>query len=216
MKTANTNNNLSQGQWAYKYWPSTRTRVTDQISISPDYHGTIQANLINPLGAVPYPPSVLQQEYDSKFIATLRSNGGDSAYVPTTNIYSSFFDEIVEPQSGLKASGRINDGRLVGASNTEVQKVCPLQPAGGFYDHETTLVNPIGYALLVDALTYDGPGRLSRINLGATCKNLLSPGLGLGDLLATQNNLLIAGTQLLLYGPKTNVEPAIRSKFHRR
>lgn len=159
------------------------------------------------------PPSVLQQEYNSKFIATLRANGGDSAYVPTTNIYSSFFDEIVEPQSGDKASGRILDARRVGATNAEVQKVCPLQPAGGFYDHETTLANPIGYALLVDALTHDGPGQLSRIDLGSVCKNLVSPGLGLGDFLATQNNLLIAGTQLVLYPYSTTIEPAIRSKF---
>lgn len=128
-------------------------------------------------------------------------------------MYSSFFDEIVEPQSGDKASGRILDARRVGVSNTEVQKACPGQVAGGFYDHETTLANPIGYALLVDALTHDGPGQLSRINLGATCKNLLSPGLGLTDLLATQNNLLIAGAQLLLYSPKTLAEPAIRGEL---
>lgn len=162
---------------------------------------------------MPFPPSVLQQEYDSKFIRTLRSFGGDSAYVPTTNIYSSFFDEIVEPQSGDKASGRILDARRVGATNAEVQKVCAGQPAGGFYDHETTLVNPLGYALLVDALTHDGPGQLSRINVEEACSTILSPGLGLGDLLATQNNLLIAGAQLLLYNPKTIIEPFIRREY---
>lgn len=46
-------------QWAYKYWPSTRSRVTDHIAFSPDYHGTKLANLID-VGE-PLPPSVIQQ-----------------------------------------------------------------------------------------------------------------------------------------------------------
>jgi hypothetical protein len=200
------------GAWAYKYWPSTRARVTDQISISPDYHGTINANLISPPG-IPYPASVLQQQYNSDFMKTLRANGGATAYVPTTNVYSSFFDEIVEPQSGVGASGFLSSSFTARSSNTDVQKTCPLQPAGGFYDHETTLVNPLGYALLVDALTHDGPGELSRIDVKRYCGMLLSPGLGLGDLLATQNNLLIAGTQLLLSNGKVLVEPPIKSEF---
>lgn len=51
-------------QWAFKYWPSTRSHVTDHVAFSPDYHGTTLANFIA-LGE-PLPPSVLQQEYNSK------------------------------------------------------------------------------------------------------------------------------------------------------
>lgn len=107
------NNNVSviawsQGnldtQWAFKYWPSARKLVTDFISVSADFHGTVLANVLCPsFPKLPCPPSVIQQRYTSNFIRTLRSDGGDSAYVPTTSIYSST-DEIVEPQHGSSAS----------------------------------------------------------------------------------------------------------------
>jgi hypothetical protein len=65
-------------QWALKYWPSTRSVVSDFISISPDFHGT---TVSSGSGSSSAPPSVLQQAYDSHFVTTLRANGGDSAYV---------------------------------------------------------------------------------------------------------------------------------------
>ncbi|KAK4547442.1 hypothetical protein LTR36_001098 [Oleoguttula mirabilis] len=196
-------------QWAFKYWPSTRSKVTDHIAFSPDYHGTTEANFIA-LGE-PLPPSVLQQEYNSHFIDTLRSNGGDSAYVPTTTVYSGFFDEIVEPQQGTGASAYLLDARSVGVSNNEVQLICAGQPAGGFYTHEGTLYNALGYALAVDALSHSGPGLASRLNLGTVCAQAITPGLNLTDFLLTENAIVIAGFSLLVYPNKVTVEPAIRS-----
>lgn len=84
------------GQWAVKYWPSTQSKISDRIAISPDYHGTIEAQALCPGSVTPgCTPAIAQQNYNSTFIRTLRNNGGDSAYVPTTNVYS-IFDEIVE------------------------------------------------------------------------------------------------------------------------
>ncbi|KAL4728053.1 hypothetical protein ACLX1H_004767 [Fusarium chlamydosporum] len=122
-------------QWAFKYWPSTRKVTTDHVAISPDYKGTILANIVGVSGLI-NTPSVLQQNVQSDFINTLRSNGGDSGYVPTTTLYSSFFDEIVQPQAGMIASAYLNDARKVGVTNNEVQKVCAGRLGGSFYTHE--------------------------------------------------------------------------------
>lgn len=199
-------------QWAYKYWPSTRTKVTDHIAFSPDYHGTNLANLIASPGE-PLPPSVLQQEYNSNFITTLRNNNGASSYVPTTTIYSGFFDEIVEPQQGTGASAFINNARNAGASNSEVQTVCNGQVAGTFYTHEGILYNPLGFALLKDALAHDGVGQTSRLDLGSVCSTYLTQGLDLADFLITENAIAIAGVGILLYPDPVATEPAIKSMY---
>lgn len=199
-------------QWAYKYWPSTRDRVTDHVGFLADYHGTVAANLISIPGA-PLPPSVQQQKRDSNFIKTLRSNGGDSSYVPTTSIYSGLGDLVVVPQSGNDASARLLDTRGAGVSNNEVQVVCKGKPAGGLYTHEGVLYNPLAFALLKDALANKGPGQPSRLDIGSVCNDFLTPGLVLADLLLTENALLIAGTSLLVYPDKVSEEPAIRGMF---
>ncbi|WPA95933.1 uncharacterized protein RHO25_000537 [Cercospora beticola] len=199
------------GQWAFKYWPSARAKVTDFITFSGDYAGTINANFLATPG-IPLPPAVLQQEAGSNFIKTLRANGGDSAYVPTTSVYSSFFDEIVQPQAGTAASAFIKDARRVGVSNNEVQQICPGAPAGSFFTHEGVLYNAIGFALLKDALSHEGPGKVSRIpGLDSLCTNFLSPGLDLSDFLLTENAILIAALTIVTYPEKVTTEPAIKA-----
>ncbi|KAJ1322930.1 triacylglycerol lipase [Microdochium nivale] len=197
-------------QWAYKYWPSTRGVVTDHVAISADYAGTVVANaasLLVPL--LTNDPSVLQQEAGSKFVTLLRQGGGDSAYVPTTSLYSGFFDEIVQPQSGTGASAFLR-----GATNVEVQQACGGKGlAGTIYTHESMLANPLVFAMAKDALTHDGPGQLSRVEggLDAVCKPYLAPGLGLDDLLLTENAILVAGLTLVLYPNKVATEPPLKS-----
>ncbi|KAF5608528.1 lipase B [Fusarium pseudoanthophilum] len=196
-------------QWAFKYWPSTRKVTTDHVAISADYKGTILANFVD-LSGITNTPSVVQQEAGSNFIKTLRSDGGDSGYVPTTSLYSSFLDEIVQPQEGTGASAYLLDERNVDVTNAEVQKVCAGKPGGSFYTHESMLINPLSFALAKDALTHDGPGEISRLDLGTVCALSLAPGLGLEDLLITENAIVIAGISLVTYLPKVKEEPAIK------
>lgn len=93
----------------------------------------------------------------------LRSNGGDSAYVPTTTVYS-LTDEIVQPQQGTGASGFIQDSGHISVSNTFLQGACLGGPAGLVCTHEGVLYNPVAYALIKDALTHDGPGNFDRVS----------------------------------------------------
>ncbi|KAI9655327.1 MAG: hypothetical protein M1821_005474 [Bathelium mastoideum] len=196
-------------QWALKYWPSTRSVVSDFVSFSADFHGTEVADIVCPyFPQLPCDPSVIQQEYNSNFVSRLRENGGDSAYVPTTSIYSAT-DEIVEPQSGTGASAYLNDARNVGVTNSEIQIVCSAQPAGGVYDHAGVLFNALGYALAVDALTHPGPGQPSRLNLGTVCQEVSAPGLSLTQVLETEGALVVSAGFLLAYEPKLFKEPAL-------
>jgi len=197
--------------WAMQYWPSTRKHVSDIVNYSPDYYGTVLAYILAPgFPQIPSVPSVIQQERNSSFIATLRNGGGSSAYVPTTTIYSAFFDEIVEPQQGTAASGYLLDERHVGVTNNEIQSTCLGQPGGTLYTHEGVLYSGLAYALTVDALTHDGPGRVERLDLDKVCSSYAAPGLSLDDILATEASIPVAALNIFAYGQKIRVEPPIR------
>jgi hypothetical protein len=196
-------------QWALKYWPSTRASVSDFMAVSPDYHGTLVQTLCmldEPLCT----PSIQQQGYESAFIHALREGDGDSAYVPTTNVYSGV-DLVVEPQSGDHASGALRDVRGVGVSNTQIQVACPGKPAGGFYSHSAMLVNPLTYALFIDALGHEGPGKVERVDI-QVCEESLAPGLRVGDFLGTEAVSDVLGPiDVLLYKGQGGVrEPKLK------
>jgi hypothetical protein len=199
-------------QWAFKYWPSTREIVTDMINISPDYHGTILAYLLCPGFAtgnsIACTPSVAQQDYNSHFVTQLRKNGGDSAYVPTTTIYS-LLDEIVEPQDGTAASGFINDARGIGVSNTFLQGACFAQPAGTIFTHEGVLYNSVAYALVVDALKNPGPGSFARVE--GQCADAVAAGISLSDVIETESLIPLAVLGIFSYLPKALSEPALKA-----
>ncbi|KAH0545367.1 hypothetical protein FGG08_000508 [Glutinoglossum americanum] len=201
-------------QWGLKYWPSTRGLVSDHIAVSGDYHGTKLAYTLCPgfplnmlLGCT---PSILQQTYDSNLIRKLRSSGGDSAYIPTTTIYSGT-DEIVQPQSGSGASSFLNDARTVGVSNNQVQVVCgPGSLAGGFYGHAGVLIHPLAWELTVDALQHPGPGQVSRLNVPNVCRTPAANGLTAGDVLLTEAMTVTGALNALAYSPRVDSEPAFK------
>lgn len=199
-------------QWAFKYWPSTRKIVKNFIPISPDFHGTVQAHILCPgFPVLPCPPSVVQQENNSTFVRTLLAGGGDSAYVPTTTVYSSFFDEIVQPQTGTGASAFLKNAHGAGVTNNEVQAICPGQPAGSFFTHEGVLYNPLAFYLAQDALQHGGPGQISRLDLESICQQYAADGLSILDVLDTEATIPQALLNILFYFPKSLTEPALQA-----
>lgn len=197
----------SNTQWALKYWPSTRDVVKDFIALSPEFHGSKVSTLIcESLGCS---PGFYQQTYKSNWIAALRSDGGDSAYVPTTTIYSSH-DQIISPQSGTDASGYLGDANGVKVTNNEVQLVCPNQPAGSDYTHEGILFNPLTHALIKDALKNGGPGNMSRIGYGL-CADYADPRLSVHDVLATESVSVVQTYNLFTYPNNVFKEPPLMS-----
>lgn len=199
-------------QWAYKYWPSTRKHITDHIAVSPDWHGTILAYILCPgfgvgngLACV---PSIIQQDYSSNLVKRLRENGGSSAFVDVTIIYS-LTDEIVQPQSGTAASGFLPTSGSAQTSNTFLQGACAGQPAGGLYSHEGVLYNPVTYALVVDALTHAGPGQFSRVQ--SACADVVAPGLSLEDVIETEALIPLAVYNIFSYLPRALSEPPLMS-----
>jgi hypothetical protein len=80
----------------------------------------------------------------------------------------------------------------------------------GGQTHEGILYNPLAWALAVDALTHPGPGRPERLDLNALCPFFISPNLVLADFLLTEELVIIAIVDDLMYPNKTRVEPPIK------
>ena len=178
-------------RWANKYWPSTRDSVTTAIAFSPDYHGTTTAFRAC---SVPCPPATIQQTYNSTFILTLLNNGGDSAYVPTTNFFSSE-DEVVQPQGNQSlqsASGFSNDARHVGVSNILLQDVCRQAASRGaaYNSHAGTLYNAVAVGVAQDAIKNRGPAQMKRINAANLCTKAVADGLNQADINATDRKFI--------------------------
>ncbi|KAI6247875.1 Lipase B [Erysiphe necator] len=198
-------------QWSLKYWPSIRNITTDFIAISPDFHGTRLAYLlctgnqnINMIGCT---PAISQQAYNSRFINRLRQNGGDAAYVPTTTVYSQF-DEIVQPQFGRQASGIIREGNGVAVSNNLLQDVCRGQEGAGLFLHEGVLYSSTAYALVVDALTHDGPGSIDRVR--STCSQTTPEGITDLDVVQVEALIVVILFRVLTFAPKVVREPELK------
>ena len=155
-------------RWPLRFWPDTRAMVEDVIGFSGSNHGTTTLGGGCPAGC---PPASIQQGADSKFIEALNSLAETFPGISYTEIYT-HTDEVVDPATGPNPSAALHTGGG-NITNVATQDVCPLD----VYEHLTVgTVDPVAYALGVDALTHSGPANAARVPR-SVCSQLEMPGV---------------------------------------
>jgi hypothetical protein len=154
-------------RWPLRFWPDTRAMVEDVIGFSGDNHGTTVAGSCG--GGCP--PADWQQAYESNFIRALNSYAETFRGISYTEIYT-HRDEVVQPNSGPNASAALHTGKGK-ITNVATQQICPSD----LYEHNTIgTVDPVAYAIAVDALTHSGPADPARIPK-SVCSEFYMPGI---------------------------------------
>jgi hypothetical protein len=195
-------------RWALRFWPDTRPMVDDVIGFSGSNHGTTV--LSAGMCAAGCPPADWQQGAASHFIGAINSRAETIPGISYTEIYT-HTDEVVQPNSGPNASAALHTGGGM-ITNVATQQLCP----GDVYEHLSVgTVDPVAYALAVDALTHAGPADPARIPK-AVCSQLLMPGVNPGNL-QTELQILagLPGLLSVAIGPAataTTGAPVVRAE----
>jgi hypothetical protein len=154
-------------RWPLRFWPDTRAMVEDVIGFSGSNHGTTTGTDCS-RGC---PPADWQQSATAKFIAALNSYAETFAGISYTEIFT-HSDEVVTPNSGEHASAALHTGGGA-VLNVATQDVCPSD----VYEHLTIgTIDPVAYAIAVDALTHPGPASRTRIPR-SVCSQARMPGV---------------------------------------
>jgi hypothetical protein len=158
-------------RWALRFWPDTRKMVDDVIGMAGSNHGSTSIGGCIP-GKVACVPAVWQQGAKSKFIAALNSGAETFAGISYTEIFT-HTDEVVTPNNtdaDSSSSLHTGAGRI---TNVATQDICKSDV------DEHLLVgtlDPVTYALVMDALDHPGPAVPSRISR-SVCSQLYQPGV---------------------------------------
>lgn len=183
-------------RWSLRFWPDTRRMVDDVISHAGTNHGSNSASLAC---AVPCYPAAWQQRSDSRFISAMNSEQETFAGISYTTVRSDQ-DQSVQPTTSTELSG---PGWI---SNLRIQDRCPSR----FADHLAVgTFDPVAEAYTMDALSHDGPAKLSRISSAVCFKPYMSgvnPLTVAGDLLS----LVVTALPANLLAPMTTEEPPLR------
>jgi triacylglycerol esterase/lipase EstA (alpha/beta hydrolase family) len=196
-------------RWALRFWPDTRPMVDDIIGMAPTNHGTTAAGSCDS-GCV---PANWQQGATSYFIAALNSRTETFRGISYTNVFTHTDEEVKPSDNATVASSALHVGAGT-ITNVATQDLCPTDT----YEHNLMgTVDPVTYALVLDALSHPGPAVPSHV-LASVCTQVYQPGI---DPANPQNYLQpvtllpsIAGIVTpgfnLVGAPETKTEPALR------
>src|SRR4051794_19710076 len=157
------------GRWALRWWPDTRALVEDLIGNAPSNHGTLTAR---PGCSAQCAAAYWQQRDDAAFIRALNSGPETFAGIDYTVNFTQR-DEVVTPNTDAQTGSSSLRTRARRIRNTALQDVCPNDNADhlviGSYD-------PVAWALVLDALTHDGPADPARVDR-SVCAQPFMPGV---------------------------------------
>jgi triacylglycerol esterase/lipase EstA (alpha/beta hydrolase family) len=196
---------FSQGgmvpRWALRFWPDTRAMVDDLVGLDPSNHGTLDAYGVCAVGGCA--PAFWQQQTGSRFLAALNKGAETWAGISYTQVHTAT-DEVVVPNVPPAPSSALSTG-TGRRSNVLVQSICPVHVS----EHLSMgTSDPVGYALVVDALTHDGPASAARISR-TVCLQDVFPGIDRLTYPAQMARVVAtAGQQALTY-PRVPAEPAL-------
>jgi triacylglycerol esterase/lipase EstA (alpha/beta hydrolase family) len=169
---------FSQGplepRWALKYWPDIRTMVGDLVAMSGVAHGFTETEGICASECI---APFWQMKPGSKFLKALNSGDETPGDVSYTSVYSRT-DQFVWLANG-PSDPWTESAKIDGASNIAIQDVCP----GRSVEHVQAIYDAAMYAVIMDALTHDGPADAARVNR-AVCAQAAMPGVDLGEAMA--------------------------------
>jgi hypothetical protein len=199
-------------RWALRFWPDTRSMVDDVIGMAGSNHGTTVRTACVP-GRTSCPPAVWQQAATARFIAALNSGAETFRGISYTEIFT-HTDEVVQPNStdaGSSSALHTGAGRI---TNVATQDICPTDT----YEHlNVGTIDPVSYALVMDALKHRGPARPARIDR-AVCQRTYQPGVDPASantyeqVLASAPGLVAVGTPFanVVGAPEVKSEPRLR------
>ena len=144
-------------RWALRFWPDTRAMVDDVIGMAGSNHGTTTLPSCKP-GLTKCTPAVWQQLADANFVKALNSGAETFAGISYTEIFT-HTDEVVQPNSTDATSSSALHTGAGAITNVSTQDICPLD-----LDEHLAVgtIDPVTYALAMDALDHAGPAKPSR------------------------------------------------------
>ncbi len=189
-------------RWALRFWPDTRRKVASVIALDPSNHGTTVAvaSCDTTRGCA---PADWQQASNANFIAALNSGAETFAGIAYTVVYSRD-DEVVVPNLNNSGSSSLHTGGGE-IADIAVQTICPADAsehlAMGTYD-------PVGYALVIDALDHATPANPADIP-ASVCLQTLQPGVNPATFAQSYAALLASIVAAGNAAPSVSAEPGL-------
>ena len=185
-------------RWALRFWPDTRAMVDDDIGFAASNHGTSAAIPVCLPGCS---PAFQQQRSDSQFTAALNSGQETFPGISYTEVYT-HTDWVVIPNLDSSGSSSLHGGGGE-ITNVAVQDLCPLD----LNEHLLLgTIDPVAYALAIDAISHPGPADPARVS--PPCLGL-NPGINPLSFATDMASAMLVLTSTIATYPHVASEPPL-------